>query len=46
MPMVASICIFFVRDGIFSVADYNSTQVGVVVVVVVVVVVKYFFAMG
>ena len=28
---------FFVRDGIISVADYNSTRVGVVVVVVVVV---------
>ena len=28
-----------IRDGILSVADYNSTQVGVVVVVVVVVVV-------
>ena len=27
----------FVRDGILSVADYNSTWVGVVVVVVVVV---------
>ena len=27
--------IFFVRDGIHSVADYNSTRVGVVVVVVV-----------
>ena len=27
----------FVRDGILSVADYNSTRVGVVVVVVVVV---------
>ena len=26
----------FVRDGILSVADYNSTRVGVVVVVVVV----------
>ena len=34
---------FFVRDGILSVADYNSTRVGVVVVVVVV---RYFFAMG
>ena len=34
----------FVRDGILSVADYNSTRVGVVVVVVVVVV-RYFFAM-
>ena len=45
-PLIAS---FFVRDGIFSVADYNSTRVGVVVVVVVVavvVVVRYFFAMG
>ena len=29
---------FFVRDGIHSVADYNSTLMGVVVVVVVVVV--------
>ncbi len=29
--------VFFVRDGILSVADYNSTRVGVVVVVVVVV---------
>ena len=28
--------IFFVRDGIPSVADYNSTLMGVVVVVVVV----------
>ena len=27
----------FVRDGIVSVADYNSTRVGVVIVVVVVV---------
>ena len=34
----------FVRDGILSVADYDSTRVGVVVVVVVVVV--YFFTMG
>ena len=33
---------FFVRDGIISVADYNSTRVGVVVVVVVVVVVWLF----
>ena len=32
----------FVRDGIFSVADYNSTLMGVVVVVVVVVVVYLF----
>ena len=39
--------IIFVRDGILSVADYNSTRVGVVVVVVVVVVVIVnFFAMG
>ena len=30
----------FVRDGIISVADYNSTRVGVVVVV------RYFFAIG
>ena len=29
----------FVRDGILSVADYNSTLMGVVVVVVVVVVI-------
>ena len=36
--------ILFVRDGILSVADYNSTLMGVVVVVVVVVV--YFFTMG
>ena len=35
----------FVRDGILSVADYNSARVGVVVVVVVVVV-MYFFTMG
>ena len=34
----------FVRDGIHSVADYNSTRMGVGVVVVVVVV--YFFTMG
>ena len=34
----------FVRDGILSVADYNSTRVGVVVVVVVVVVA--IFTMG
>ena len=33
---------FFVRDGIPSVADYNSTLMGVVVVVVVVVVVAIF----
>ena len=32
----------FVRDGILSVADYNSTRVGVVVVVVDVVVVAIF----
>ena len=32
----------FVRDGILSVADYNSTLMGVVVVVVVVVVVAIF----
>ena len=32
----------FVRDGILSVADYNSTRMGVVVVVVVVVVVAIF----
>ena len=34
----------FVRDGILSVADYNSTRVGVVIVVVVVVVAD--FTMG
>ena len=33
------IFVIFVNDGILSVADYNSTRVGVVVVVVVVVVV-------
>ena len=33
---------FFLRDGIISVADYNSTRVGVVVVVVVVAI----FTMG
>ena len=37
--------VFFVRDGIHSVADYNSTWMGVVLVVVVVVVVR-FFTMG
>ena len=35
---------FFVRDGIISVADYNSSRVGVVVVVVVVVFVVRFDA--
>ena len=34
--------LIFVRDGILTVADYNSTLMGVVVVVVVV----YFFTMG
>ena len=43
-PPWCQFCLF-VRDGILSVADYNSTRVGVVVVVVVVVVV-YFFTMG
>ena len=38
--------IFFVRDGILSVADYNSTLMGVVVGVVVVVVVVAIFTMG
>ena len=38
--------IFFVRDGIHSVADYNSTRVGVVVVVAVVVVVVALFHNG
>ena len=41
--------IFFVRDGILSVADYNSTLMGVgvgVVVVVVVVVIVNIFTMG
>ena len=39
---------FFVRDGIISVADYNSTRVGgvVVVIVVVVVVVVWLFCNG
>ena len=36
---------FFVRDGILSVADYDSTRVGVVVVVVVVVV-RYFLSVA
>ena len=36
----------FVRDGIFSVADYYSTLMGVVVVVVVVVFVVAIFTMG
>ena len=36
--------LIFVRDGIHSVADYNSTLMGVVVVVVVVVV--RIFTMG
>ena len=36
----------FVRDGIPSDADYNSTRVGVVVVVLVVVVVVCIFTMG
>ena len=39
----AVVLIVFVRDGILSVADYNSTRVAVVVVVVVV---RYFFAMN
>ena len=38
----SSLLLLFVRDGIHSVADYNSTLVGVVVVVVVVVVVRIF----
>ena len=38
--------ILFVRDGILSVADYNSTWIGVGVVVVVVVVVVAIFTMG
>ena len=33
-----NIVLCFVRDGILSVADYNSSRMGVVVVVVVVVV--------
>ena len=37
-PWVAVTFCLFVRDGIHSVADYNSTLMGVVVVVVVVVV--------
>ena len=35
----------FVRDGIHSVADYNSTLMGVVLVLVLVLVVR-FFTMG
>ena len=49
LAILAEFCsnlIIFVRDGILSVADYNSTRVGVVVVVVVIVVVVYFFTMG
>ena len=38
--------LFFVRDGIHSDADYNSSRVGVGVVVVVVVVVVAIFTMG
>ena len=37
---------FFVRDGKHSVADYNSSLMGVVVVAVVVVVVVYIFHNG
>ena len=37
---------FFVRDGKHSVADYNSSLMGVVVVAVVVVVVVYIFHDG
>ena len=37
-----AVVVIFVRDGIHSDADYNSTRVGVVVVVVVVVVVAIF----
>ena len=36
----------FFRDGILSVADYNSTRVGVVIVVVVFVIVVAEFTMG
>ena len=39
---VQVVVVFVVRDGIHSVADYNSTLIGVVVVVVVVVVVRIF----
>ena len=38
--------IIIVRDGIHSVADYNSTLMGVVVIVVVVVVVVNLFHDG
>ena len=38
--------VIFVRDGILSVADYNSTLMGVVVVIVVVVVVVALFHNG
>ena len=40
--MVGAVALIFVRDGIHSDADYNSTRVGVVVVVVIVVVVAIF----
>ena len=36
----------FVRDGILSVADYNSTLMGVIAVIGVVVVVVAIFTMG
>ena len=36
----------FVRDGIHSVADYNSIWMGVVVVLVLVLVLVRFFTMG
>ena len=40
--LLKNVILIFVRDGIHSDADYNSTRVGVVVVVVVVVVVRIF----
>ena len=43
LPLSLSLYLF-VRDGILSVADYNSTWVGVVVVVVVFV--KYFLSLA
>ena len=40
---LSSLLLFFVRDGIHSVADYNSIWMGVVVLVLVLV---RFFTMG
>ena len=38
LSLPLSLALIFVRDGIFSIIDYNSTWMGVVVVVVVVVI--------